>query len=148
MRKPTTIVITGAIPAYAVAIAVIVIGTSASFALMPWPGGLVGTAASLGAALFPRRFGAWLLILLMAGSLFLHPFAADDGRPYAVLFAVHALHTMTRLIAVVPIRTRITAPMWRTLLRRFVVSQVCAQLVLLTASSLSVWLRSAFGGWP
>lgn len=148
MRTKPVAVLAGAVPAYALAVSAALIGILATVTVLPWPGAVIGVAASIATALFPRRFGSWVLLLLLAGSVFLRPLDASEWRNYVTLFAVHAIHTLTCLLCVIPRGTRIAAPLWHRMLGRFVLTQVCAQLLLFTLSALAVLVRSSFGGWP
>ena len=110
----------------------IVEGTSAF-----WSGVVVVLAAA--AVVVPRWMTAWIMLVVLAGTVLTRHPDPLDWHPYALVAGVHAAHLLASWMLVAPLRSRIQLRALAPSARRFLAIQVPTQLLI----AATLWLASA-----
>ncbi|WP_426515193.1 hypothetical protein ACPPVQ_11290 [Diaminobutyricibacter sp. McL0618] len=110
----------------------IVEGTSAF-----WSGVVVVLAAT--AVVVPRWMTAWVMLVVLAGTVLTRHPDPLDWHPYVLVAGVHAAHLIASWMLVAPARSRVQLRALAPTAARFVAIQVPTQLLIVA----TLWLASA-----
>lgn len=123
------------VPQFAVRAAVTVVGCAA-FALLPWRYALLAVALAALGMLAPASLAGWGAALVIGLGQLAHPALLGDWRVYAAVAVVHALHVLAGWTLVLPARGMLRPRALRSTLRRWIVVDASAQVVLAAALAL------------
>jgi hypothetical protein len=140
----TTVIRAGrSVPALTPRLLVVAVTSAAAVTLVPEPFTFVAVALALLGAVFPHTLGTWGAAVVIGLSALSHAPDAGDWHLYAMVAVVHLLHVLGAMTLIVEPVGDLQLRTFVRPLRRWLVLQVPAQLVLALALLLQPLARTA-----